>query len=67
MVIFLSSCKPKSGSTFKAISDGLVLKTRMDIAFGKVVEPMLKDESHKQKKQEMDKIEAEVIKVFLKI
>ena len=44
-----------------------MLKTRADIAFGKGVEPMLKDKSLKQKKQEMDKIEAEVIKVFLKI
>ena len=41
-----------------------MLKTRTDIAFRKGIEPMLNDKSLKQKKQEMDKIEAEVNKVF---
>ena len=51
--------RSKSGSSFKAISDRLVLKSSSNPAFGKDAANMLKDKELKSKQQEINKVEAD--------
>ena len=51
--------RSKGGSAFKAISDGLVLKSSSNPAFRKDAVNMLKSKEMKSKQQEINKVEAD--------
>ena len=55
---FSQQLRSKGGSAFQAISDRLVLKTSLDLAFGNEGVNMLKDKELKAKQKEVHQIEA---------
>ena len=60
---FSQQLRSKGGSAFQAISDRLVLKKSLDLAFGNEGVNMLKDKELKAKQKEVHQIEAGFSKV----
>ena len=56
---FSEQLREKGGSSFKVISDRLILKSSADIAFAEGAEKMLRDEELKVVQKEVNQIEAE--------
>ena len=59
---FSQQLRSKGGSAFQAISDRLVLKKSLDLAFGNEGVNMLKDKELKAKQKEVHQIEADFSK-----
>ena len=56
---FSEQLRKKGGSAFKVISDRLILKSSVDLAFAEGSESMLQNKEFKAKRKEIDEIEAE--------
>ena len=56
---FSEQLREKGGSDFKVISDRLILKSSVDLAFAEGSESMLQNKEFKAKRKEIDEIEAE--------
>ena len=56
---FSEQLREKRGSDFKVISDRLILKSSVDLAFAEGSESMLQNKEFKAKRKEIDEIEAE--------